>query len=375
MARLLANAPASTVAEAANGHLHVALRVAAPITLHGEESWRTDGNSPVQITRDGVTAFYSDYKPRGHTLRRQGGHGLRFEDKPIPIRLIDDPDPRVGKWIEAVWRDPAGVLRGWYHAEEAAPCAAKLYVPHIGEVVSDDDGFTWRWRGELLRAPIDQIDCSWQNGFFVGGYGDLCVVPDRIGRHLYLSFSSYLADERAQGVVVARMPQARPQLPATGLELWSSEGWRPASRYPKPLWRAIRGWRHADPDCFWGPSVHYNRALGAHVMLLNHTAGGAGDLLQEGIYVSVNRTLDNPEAWSPPLQIVRGGAWYPEVVGLDDGCGDTEAGMVARFFMAGFSAWEIEFTSPQQADVINRPLCPTKADFAKLFGADKRCPW
>lgn len=38
-----------------------------------------------------------------------------------------------------------------------------------------------------------------------------------------------------------------------------------------------RGWRHADPDGFWGPALHYNRALGAFVMLFNRTAGG-GDV-------------------------------------------------------------------------------------------------
>jgi hypothetical protein len=373
----LASTPTGAIlAEATNEHVHVTLRAATSLTLHDKRRWRSDGNSPVRVEHDGVTAYFSDYLPRGHTFRRRTDHGLRFEDKPVPIRLIDDPDPQAGKWLEAVWKDPAGPLRGWYHAEEAVPGSTRLYVAHIGEVTSEDDGFSWRCRGELLRAPPDQIDYSWQNGFTAGGYGDLCVVPDRAGRYLYLSFSSFLAEERAQGVVMARMPAARPELPAAGLELWCAEGWRPAEgRFPKPLWPAARGWRHADPDCFWGPAVHYNRALDAHVMLLNHTANGDGDLLQEGIYVSVNRTLDNPEGWSVPLRIVRGGAWYPQVVGLEEGCGDTEAGAVGRFFMAGFSAWEIELAGPRRADVIDRPLSPTRADFVRLFGAAQRCPW
>jgi hypothetical protein len=364
-------------AEAANEHVHVTLRAAPPLKLHDEPLWRTDGNSPVRVERDGVTVFFSDYKPRGRTFRRRGSRALHFEERAVPVRLIDDPDPEVGKWIEAVWRDPAsGVLRGWYHAEEVAPSNPKLFVPHIGELISEDDGLSWRCRGELLRVPAGQVDCSWQNGFFAGGYGDLCVVPDRIGRHLYLPFTSCLLDEKAQGVVMARMPAARPGAPAAGLELWSAQGWRPADgRFPKPLWPQARGWRHADPDGFWGPAVHYNRALDAYVMLLNHTAGGDGDLVQEGIYVSVNRALDDPDGWSPPLQIVRGGAWYPEVVGLEDGCGDAEAGAVARFFMAGFSAWTIAFAESGKGRAINRPLHPTKADFARLFGAGKRSPW
>lgn len=365
------------LAEAVNGHVHVMLRAAPAVTLHDAQFWRADGNSPVRVERGGVTVFFSDYEPRGRSFRRRGSLALRFEEKAIPVHLVDDPDPLVGKWIEAVWRDPANnVLRGWYHAEEVAPCPVRLFVPHIGELISEDDGLSWRCRGELLRVPASQINCSWRNGFFAGGYGDLCVVPDRSGRRLYLLFTSCLSDEEAQGVAMARMPAARQGAPAAGLELWCADGWRPAGgRFPKPLWPPARGWRHPDPDCFWGPAVHYNRSLDAYVMLLNHTAGGAGDLVQEGIYVCVNDTLENPQGWSPPLQIVRGGAWYPEVVGLEAGCGDMEAGALARFFMAGFSAWSIEFGRSGNNQAINRRFHPGKADFAQLFGAGKRCPW
>ena len=363
------------VGETGDDHLRVTLRAAPPLTLHGETAWRTDGNSPVRLTSHGATVFFSDYTPIGHTYRRQGGRDLRFAEKPRPVRLIDDPDPAVGKWMEAVWQRPDGKLHGWYHAEEVAPCPKKLFVPHIGEAISEDDGFTWQCRGELLRAPADRIDCTWQNGFFAGGYGDLCVVPDRSRQALYMFFSSYHPDESAQGIAVARMPVTRPSV-STDLAWWCHGGWRPiGDRSPRPLWPMSRGWRHADPDGFWGPAVHYNWALDAYVMLLNRTAGGTGDLVQEGIYVSVNRALDDPEGWSRPLPIVKGGAWYPEVVGLEDGCGDTGAGAVARFFMAGFSAWEIEFSAPTAHSLPGRTFCPTKADFAQAFGAGRRCPW
>jgi hypothetical protein len=359
------------LAEAANAHLRVAFRAASPLTLHDRTCWRTDGNSPVRIDGGGATVFFSSYLPIGHTLRRRGSSDLRFDDPAVRVRLDDDPDPRIGKWIEAIWREGNGVLHGWYHGEEPAPCTAKLFLPYIGQVVSQDDGYSWRCCGELLRTPAEQAECSWQNGFFAGGYGDLSVVPDRAGQFLYLFFTSYRSDERAQGVAVLRMegPLGRPAW-------WCSDGWRAiGERHPRPLWPAARGWRHADPDCFWGPAVHYNRALGAYVMLLNHTAAGNADLLQEGIFASVNPALDNPDGWSEPLRIVRGGAWYPQAVGLEVGSGDTEAGAVARFFMAGFSAWEIEFSRPDGGRRASHALTCTKADFARLFGTGRRCPW
>lgn len=366
------------LAEVANEHMSVVLRAAPPIALHSEQIWRTDGNSPVVAKRDGVTVFFSHYQPQGRTFRRHSERASVLEGKSTPVRLINDPDPQVGKWIEAVWLDPAGALRGWYHAEELAPCAGKrLFVPHIGEAISHDDGSSWQCLGEVLRVPPDQIDCSWRNGFFAGGYGDLSVVADQRNDYLYLAFTSYLLDERNQGVVMARTPARRPSAPARSLELWSSEGWRKAADgcFAKPLWRPLRGWRHADPDGFWGPAVHYNQSLHSYVMLLNHTAGGAGDLVQEGIYICISKALDDPDGWSEPQQLVRGGAWYPQIVGLEPGQGDANAGSVARFFMAGFSAWEVEFLAPARARTIARPLCPGPADFARLFGPNKHCPW
>jgi hypothetical protein len=79
-------------------------------------------------------------------------------------------------------------------------------------------------------------------------------------------------------------------------------------------------------------------------MLLNHTQHGEGDIRQEGIYCSFNKDLSDPAGWSEPLCILKGGGWYPQVIGLGPEDGDTEAGRQARFFMTGFSAWEIHFS-------------------------------
>lgn len=323
--------------------------------------------------KDAAIAFFSRYEPIGHTLRRVGRRDLTFDKPPLPVKFCDEPEPWVGKWIEAIWQEPGGALHGWFHAETPVCGAAKLSIPHIGRAVSKDGGLNWRCLGDLLRMPSALAECSWRNGFLAGGYGDLCALPDRTGHSLYLFFSSYHPDESAQGVAVLRLPVTDLAAPPA---LWTEKGWSTdSSLRPKPIWPTPRGWRHADPDSFWGPAVHYNRALDAFVMLLNRTAGGAGDLLQEGIYLSMNPDLADAEGWSQPLQIVRGGAWYPQAVGLEDGCGDTEVGRVGRFFMAGFSAWEIEFTRAAGRTSTSQPLTCTAQQFATLFGADRRCPW
>ncbi len=359
--------------EVAGADLRVVFHPALPVTLHDRSCWRSDGNSPVRIAQGSAIVFFSRHEPVAQTLRRVGRPDLTFDQPPVAVEFRDDPEPGIGKWIEAFWQEPGGALHGWFHGEEPACGAAKLSIPHLGRIVSEDGGQTWRCRGDLLRLPSELADCSWRNGFFAGGYGDLSALPDRAARMLYVFFSSYHPDQSAQGVCVLRLPTEDLSAPPA---LWTGTGWSAGRDVrPKPIWPTPRGWHQADPDGFWGPAVHYNRALDAFVMLLNRTAGGAGDLLQEGVYASVNRRLDDPEGWSPPLQIVRGGAWYPQAVGLQEGCGDTEVAGAGRFFMAGFSAWEIEFSSGVAGSSAARPLTCTAQQFATLFGADRRCPW
>jgi hypothetical protein len=80
-----------------------------------------------------------------------------------------------------------------------------------------------------------------------------------------------------------------------------------------------------------------------YVMLLNRAKNTRYD--QEGIYVSFAPRLDDPRLWSPPVKILNGGSWYPQVISEDDGVGtDKVAGEWARFFMAGTSQYLIHFT-------------------------------
>lgn len=368
-------------ASVCNGAVCVTFRAAAPIALHGPEMPRTDGNSPVTVDAGGSTAYYSHYSPKGHSYRREGSTDLQFTSAPVPVRFLDDTDPATGKWIEAVWPSADGnTLYGLIHAEVLAPCERPLFVPEIRIGRSADGGLTWTDCGTLLRAPAAQTDCSYRNGFFAGGFGDLSALPDRTRRFLYIAFTSFVADEAAQGIVMARLNYANPRGAnlLAGLQWWTRDGWRPADAakaLPQPLWPMRRGWRHRDPDGFWGPAVHYNRGLDAYVMLLNHTAGGDGNLVQEGIYASFNADLADPYGWSAPLRIVAGGGWYPQAVGLRPGCSDTYVDGPARFFMGGYSAWTIDFAYAERHEIADRPLQPTRAMFAELFGALHKPPW
>jgi hypothetical protein len=357
---------------AENSDIDVELVSAEPLLLHAPPLARTDANSPL-LRRGGSTlAFMSHYKPIGHTYRRAGEKALWPTATLEPVKLLDDPTPEVGKWIESVWRAPDDRLFGWYHAEEVVPCAKRLFLPHIGALRSDDEGRTWRLVGEVLRVPYAEADCGYQNGFLTGGYGDFCVVSDRPADWFYLHYSAYVADERAQGVSVLRYPVSAADRPAA-LEIWCDGRWQPnvGRLEGTPIFGVRRGWRHRDPAAFWGPAIHYNRDLDCFVMLLNWTENGASDIVQRGVFVSYNDNLANPAGWSVPRQIVEGGSWYPQAIGLGPDDGDTLAGAEARFFLSGFSAWSIRFdrvaSRPRP-----RPLIITRDTFIERFGF---APW
>ncbi|UYN95388.1 MAG: hypothetical protein KIT25_00100 [Enhydrobacter sp.] len=267
---------------------------APPLLLHRPPLRRTDSNSPLRRAGGRTLAFVSHYLPRGHTLRCETG-GDWPAGPCAPVRLMHDASPDVGKWIQSVWRAPDRRLFGWYHGEVFLE-ASRLFVPHVGALVSDDDGLTWSFLGELLRAADSDVDPAYANGFLAGGYGDFCVVPDRAAEWFYLCYSSYVPDETRQGVAVARYRVADRAAPRR-LELWRDGAWRArrTGEDATPVFPARRGWRHRDPDAFWGPAIHYNRALDRFVMLLNWTTEGNADMVQRGVFVSFNTDLADPD--------------------------------------------------------------------------------
>lgn len=323
------------------------LQPAPPLQLYVDPTEWADCNSPVLREGDRSLAFVSSFQPLGHGHRRVGGRSLRSLGPMEPVSIRDDPTPDRGKWIESVMRHADGRLYGWYHAETRLDGDPPLFLPAIGAMVSDDDGVSWRLIGEPLALSFPGSNTDFANGFVAGGTGDFCAVADSQREYVYLYASSYGPIEEGQGLIAARCPIDGLGDPHGALEIWLGEGgWGHADgrALPRPFLPPTRGWRYADPDAFWGPAIHYNRALDAYVMLLNRTAGGFRDWRQEGVYVSFCDRLDEPLGWTPPQRIVDGGLWYPQVVGAGAGDGDSRAGARARFFLSGFSAWQIAFT-------------------------------
>ncbi|WP_374450087.1 hypothetical protein, partial [Stella sp.] len=310
----------------------------------------------------------SHFRPRGHSLRRVGTPPLCFAGAAEPVTLLDDPDPESGKWIESVWRAPDGRLYGWCHRERWAPCPSRVMIYGVGALVSDDDGRTWRHLGILLEPRAEEIDCTFDNGWFAGGYGDFTVVPDPSGTHFLLHLTSYHAADERQGIIVARYPIAARDRPTDAVEWWTAAGWRPRHAAPPlPLVRPRRGWRHPDPDAHWGPAVHRNGDAGCWVMLLNHTWAGHYDLVQRGIAVAFSRDPGDPAGWSPPRPLIDGGIWYPQAVAPAGS--DREGSGALRFFVSGFSLWEIRFRpgpAPQGTAIARATI--TEAEIARHFG-------
>jgi hypothetical protein len=323
--------------------LLVGLVPAEPLELTGA----VDSNSPAvwdlvggQPTMVVLTSF------GGRTSRALGN--LEALTPPMPVRLR--PWPGGGVWFEAIVAAPDGTWYGYYHNERVATMcgdSTTKVVPRIGAARSKDRGATWLDLGVILEAPDSTLVCNTNNHYFAGGVGDLSVALDRSGQFLYLFFSQYGREAADQGVAIARMVWANRDKPSGKLDVWSNGVWLPlhGSKVTDatPIFPTTRLWHDADNqvDAYWGPTVHWNEYLERYVMLLNRSSDENFD--QEGIYVSMSASLDEP-SWSAPTKIMHGGEWYPQVIGMEQGAGtDKLAGQEARFFMSGRSTYIIRF--------------------------------
>jgi hypothetical protein len=326
---------------------HVELVSAPRLQLTGE----VDSNSPVLWDRvNGRRTLFVMTSIAG-LPSTASGRQLELVGKPAPITL--DPWPGGGIWMEAVVADEDGTWYGYYHNENPARvCGSEQkMIPRIGAARSSDRGQTWEPLGVILEAPPRTYECMTTNKYFVGGVGDLSVQLDHQSRDLYFFYSTYLRTERLQGVAVARLAWADRDDPSGKMMLWRDGVWVPVNSvtpnggmqrfvYPAaaPIFPAKDSWHDEDAvvDAFWGPSVHWNTFLQQYVMLLNHAKDD--NFAQEGIYVSFATDISDPRLWSPPVKILNGGRWYPQVIGLQDGEGtDKVAGEWPRFFMSGTS--------------------------------------
>ena len=331
---------------------------AAPLMLTG----RVDSNSPAVWDReDGRNVFHVFTSFAGLPSLAVGTDLVRMGTaQPVALEGFEGG----GNWLEAVVQDVDDALYGYYHNERTAtecgdPTRA---VPRIGAARSTDRGRSWQNLGVLLESARGTYDCSTTNKYFVGGVGDLSVMLDRDAKDLYIYYSEYSRQLSSQGVGVARLLWADRDDPAGKVTIWRDGIWQvprkmrqiredgtPIVRflYPSatPLFPTKDSWHddNTSTDAFWGPSIHWNTYLQQYVMLLNRAKNSEFD--QEGIYVSFSPALDDPSRWSAPERIIKGGSWYPQVLGLEAGVGsDKIAGEWARLFLTGRSEYVVQFS-------------------------------
>jgi len=259
------------------------------------------------------------------------------------------------RWIESTWVDEAGAIWGWYHHEVFLQCGegVALSAPVIGALVSYDGGWTYYDLGRVLTAG-GEPNCSAKNGYFAGGHGDFTVIPDEAGEYLYFHFSNYSGAASQQGVAVARMRIADRNEPVGKVWKYFAGGWDQPGLGGEvtPIFPVKLGWGREDTDAFWGPSVHFNTEIGKFVMLLNHACCAPG-WPQEGVYLSMNDDPSQPEKWREPTVLAQYGGWYPQIVGLGYRETDKRMGRVGRFYVGGFSEFDLVIETPPAEDPVD----------------------
>lgn len=311
----------------------------------------TDGNSPSFWRNDRLQVFTS------YGVAQQVSTYDPDEDRWESGWVNATSLRRQAIWIEAAWADPDGTIFGWYHHEPSGLHSDPyLTAPKIGALVSYDGGYTVHDLGVVLESG-DPLDRNAKNGFFLGGHGDFSVVLDPQRRFFYFYFTNYAGPLESQGIAMARLPFGNRFDPVGKVQKYFEGEWSEPGLGGRmtPLFPAQRAWHHPDPDSFWGAAVHWNTHLNRYVMLLNHAAGEPG-WSQEGIYISFGEDLSQPQSWTTPQRLMDPAdvpghlsRYYPQVLGLEPGGTDSNAGQIARFFLNGVSRWEIEFFAEADA--------------------------
>lgn len=329
-----------------------------------EFTGEVDSNSPVLRTVVDGEPTMVVFTSFGGTPSRSSGPSLAHLSPATPVTISGAPDG--GIWIEAVVAADDGTWYGFYHNERfPSRCRSMTRTaPRIGAMRSTDDGVTWTNLGTLIQASSSTFDCATLNTYIVGGVGDFSATLDRDSRYVYLYFSQYGATSQEQGVVAARYLWTDRDAPVGKTEIFANGLWLPPTRplagallfsgfderglvwampQPTAIFPTLEPFHDGDPkvDAFWGPSIHWNTYLERYVMLVNRAKDESFG--EEGSYISYNAELSDPMGWSPPERIMKGGSWYPQVVGLEGDGSDASAGRVARLFSTGRSDYLLYF--------------------------------
>jgi len=311
------------------------LRLADPLWMPGVG----DSNSPLHWWRGKLYLHNSDGMPS----RSEGENIFALRHARAVLFYTGN---HANKWIESTWVDEMGTVWAWYHHEVFLDCGpgTALSSPVIGALVSYDGGWTYHDLGWVL-TPGREPNCGARNGYFGGGHGDFTVLLDEKREYFYFYFSTYSGEAAEQGVAVARMRYEDRAEPAGKVFKYHAGGWEEPGDggLVTPVFPVAVDWGQENADAFWGPSLHYNTHLGMYVALLNRACCTPG-WPQEGVYVTFNRDLGDPAGWTEPRKILEGGGWYPQIVGLGPLETDKRTGSFARFFMGGYSEFELVFT-------------------------------
>ncbi len=388
---LLAETPTPKAASEGSGLPSVILRPAPLIQMPGVEVpersllHEADSNNPLHWDGD-VLYLFNNY---GHPWRTSGPD-IEHLGKRIYVDL-GYQNNKMNLWIEATWKDDDGTLYGAYHYESDTVCFSNSHIltaPRIGWIRSINNGATWEDLGFIISAEPCRINCQSASPWDSGGTGDFVFLLDQKKEYFYFYGTSYDPDIAEQGVFAARMKYSDRDNPAGKVVKWHNGAWSEPGiwGHVTPAFPAERDYHRPNGSMFWGPAIHWNTYLSLYVMVLNHAVDTK--LTEDGIYISYNRDLGDPNGWSKPqmilnrdgilrattigkvvddqLLIPRGvyygelrpaddgtviadtlsSGWYPQVIGTEKGETDKLCGRTCRFFMTGMSRLEITFLKP-----------------------------
>ena len=342
------------------------LRKASFVRMPGVKEYKyenaIDCNSPLHWDGDTLYLFNSFLHPS-----RFEGSDISHLGNQTPVHL-GNFDDYLYMWIEATWKDDDGVLYGAFHHEPDGVCFSNTHLPtapKIGWLRSEDNGKNWKDLGFIIVASPCAINCKTESPWDAGGTGDFVFFLDQKKEYFYFYGTSYDPQFEEQGVWAARMAYGDRHEPSGKVLKWHEGGWNEPALWGHvtPVFPASRDYHKKDGSMFWGPSIHWNTYLKMYVMVLNHAINTRLDA--DGIYISFNRDVGDPEGWSQPQMLIdlagiregtAGGetgladvmnnGWYPEIIGTAKGESDKLAGRAARLFLGGLSNFEITFLKP-----------------------------